>query len=68
MSLRVRINGDEHELERSLSVRELLERLSIDPRIVAVERNAKLVPRAEFDETRIDAGDVLEVVTFVGGG
>jgi thiamine biosynthesis protein ThiS len=33
-----------------------------------VERNREVVPRAEHGETKLDEGDRLEVVTFVGGG
>lgn len=35
---------------------------------IAVERNAELVPRARYAETRLADGDRLEVVHFMGGG
>jgi sulfur carrier protein len=35
---------------------------------VAVERNQEVVPRAEHAATRLDEGDSLEIVHFVGGG
>ena len=34
----------------------------------AVERNREIVPRARYPETRLEAGDALEVVELVGGG
>ena len=35
---------------------------------VAVERNGTVVKRARHAEERLAPGDVLEIVTFVGGG
>jgi thiamine biosynthesis protein ThiS len=35
---------------------------------VAVERNGVVLRQAEHGQTRLLEGDVLEVVTFVGGG
>jgi sulfur carrier protein len=35
---------------------------------VAVERNGDVVPRAEHASTRLERGDVVEIVHFVGGG
>jgi thiamine biosynthesis protein ThiS len=35
---------------------------------VAVEHNGEIVPRTVWAETRLNAGDRLELVHFVGGG
>jgi thiamine biosynthesis protein ThiS len=51
-----------------LSVQELLERLNIDPRRVAVEHNLVIVRRAAFAATLVGDGDRVEIVNFVGGG
>lgn len=39
-----------------------------DRQKIAVERNGAIVPKAQYDETVLEDGDVLEVVSFVGGG
>jgi thiamine biosynthesis protein ThiS len=49
-------------------VTELLRRLELDRARVAVEHNRRVVPRAEHDTLRLNHGDRLEIVTFVGGG
>ena len=66
--LRVTVNGERQTLPLAATVAEVLARFEIDVRHVAVERNRKLVPKSEFDTTKLEDGDVLEVVTFVGGG
>lgn len=35
---------------------------------IAVERNDEIVPKAKYEETILEDGDVIEVVSFVGGG
>jgi sulfur carrier protein len=64
----ITLNGDPYELDGPLTVSELLARLDIDPRRVAVEHNLIVLKRAVFDDTAIDAGDQIEIVNFVGGG
>jgi thiamine biosynthesis protein ThiS len=69
--LTIILNGDRHEIAGSLeaiSVSELLERLSIDARRVAVEHNLVVLKRAAFADTVVREGDQIEIVNFVGGG
>jgi thiamine biosynthesis protein ThiS len=62
------LNGDRFELERPITVAELLNQLAIDSRRVAVEHNLSVVKRQAFDETVVRDGDEVEIVNFVGGG
>jgi len=48
--------------------RSLLDRLQIDARRVAVERNFVVVKRDAYPTTTVDEGDQVEIVNFVGGG
>jgi sulfur carrier protein len=66
--MRVTLNGEHVELEGPLTVTELLNKLDIDARRVAVEHNVVVVKRARFDETVVREGDEVEIVNFVGGG
>jgi len=51
-----------------MTVSQLLARLEIDPRRVAVEHNLTVLKRAAFDTTQVIDGDSVEIVNFVGGG
>ena len=64
----ISINGEKQRVPSPLTVEELLRHLSIDRRYVAVECNRKLIVKQEYAEAKIEAGDFLEIVTFVGGG
>lgn len=62
------VNGEPHAVRAGASVAELLARLGLAPAQVAVERNRKLVRRADHAATPLADGDELEIVTFLGGG
>ena len=64
----IQLNGDPLEVPGPLTVSELLARLEIDSRRVAVERNFVVLKRAAFDATIVGEGDQIEIVNFVGGG
>lgn len=51
-----------------LSVRDLLVKLGYGETLVAVERNAEVVPRSTHASARLKDGDIIEIVHFVGGG
>ena len=66
--MRIQLNGQDHEVTGALSLAEFVERLGLDVRKVAVERNLEIVPRSAYAATILGEGDRLEVVNFVGGG
>ena len=66
--MQIHVNGQTREMPESITVLELLERLDLRPRRVAVERNKRIVRRASFAEAELGEGDRVEIVTLVGGG
>lgn len=64
----VRVNGEPRSASPGLTITAFLREIGLDPRKVAVERNLDIVPRALLDEVRVEDGDMLEIVHFVGGG
>jgi thiamine biosynthesis protein ThiS len=64
----ITLNGDPFEVAGPLTVTELLVRLEIDPRRVAVEHNLVVLKRSAFEDTVVTEGDQIEIVNFVGGG
>lgn len=65
--MNITTNGEAVSIE-PLSVQEYLVSLGIDPRRVAVELNRDILPKAQYQETLLKEGDILEIVHFVGGG
>jgi thiamine biosynthesis protein ThiS len=64
----ITLNGEPHELPGPITVSELLARLRIDPRRVAIELNLTVLKRSTFDTSVVGEGDQVEIVNFVGGG
>jgi sulfur carrier protein len=62
------INGEPRSFERDLTVAELIERLDLAGKRLALERNGEIVPRGSFATQRLADGDRLEIVVAVGGG
>jgi sulfur carrier protein len=62
------VNGEPMDLPDGLTVSALLQRLGVRGDRVAVERNGEVVKKAHHGEQKLASGDVLEIVTFVGGG
>ncbi len=64
----LQINGDRRQCSPQICLPELLTQLGMNPRLVAVEYNGEILHRQFWDETEVQEGDRLEVVTIVGGG
>jgi sulfur carrier protein len=66
--MRATVNGEPVELPEGLTVAALLTRMGVTADRVAVERNGLVVRKARHASEDLAEGDVLEIVTFVGGG
>lgn len=66
--MRIQLNGESFELPDGATVADLLVRLELTGKRVAVERNFDIVPRSQHADTTLVDGDQLEVVHAIGGG
>jgi sulfur carrier protein len=62
------LNGTSREEPAELTVAELLSRLAMPSRGIAVELNQQIVPRSRHAEQKLRDGDRIEIVSLVGGG
>lgn len=61
-------NGQDRQISAGLTVEQLLQEAAINSRFVAVELNGEILPRDQRSQREVQARDVIEVVTLVGGG
>ena len=68
--VQLQINGAAESLEHEhLTIVELLKLKSVEsPDMVSVQLNGEMVARAEFGNTALKDGDVVEFLYFMGGG
>lgn len=64
----MKVNGKEEAAGAGLTLKAFLEKNGYESSRVAVEWNGEIIPRAEFSEKVLKEEDVLEIVSFVGGG
>jgi sulfur carrier protein len=64
----ITINGEHRQFDAPLNCAELIERLALAGKRVALERNGEIVPRGRHAQERLADGDRLEIVVAVGGG
>jgi len=62
------VNGEPRMVAAGATLLELLQTWSLDPRGVVVEHNRKIVRRPSLGGVRVEPGDKIELVQFVGGG
>jgi sulfur carrier protein len=64
----VTINGRHVALAEGTSVQQFLQSKGFEDRLVVVELNEAILPRATYASTVLAGGDRVEIVHFVGGG
>lgn len=66
--MKITVNGREETLDDGATVRRLIERLNLSTSACAAEVNKQLVPRREHESHTLRDGDIVELVSLVGGG
>jgi thiazole synthase len=66
--LSITLNGSPHPLLHPTTLAALVESLQLEPAKIAIEINRSIIPRSRWAEQRVNEGDVMEVIQFVGGG
>ncbi len=68
LGMTITLNGEKKTVPDGITIRGLLEHLGIQHQRVAVELNESIVKKDQYDATKVNEGDALEVVSFMGGG
>lgn len=62
------VNGESQHIKENSTVLELLDKLKVKEKTMAVAINMKIVKKEEWKSHVIHEGDKLELLHFVGGG
>jgi len=63
----VTVNGKDLDIAGT-TLSDWLKTTDYDPRVIAVERNLEIVTKTAYSEIVLKDNDIVEVVSFVGGG
>lgn len=64
----IQMNGEKLDYCQQQSLVDFLTAEHFATSKIAVELNGQIIPKSQYETTMLKDGDVLEVVTFVGGG
>ena len=65
--MEITVNGvPEHTGHETLE--ELVRSRGLETGALIVEHNFKVIPKETWDQTRLQPGDTIELLSFVGGG
>lgn len=67
-AIHIHVNGQERTWRSGATVADLLQDLDIRAERVAVELNLEILDRAAFGQRRLENGDRVEILGFIGGG
>lgn len=66
--MKLHLNGDAYQADNDTSVAQLLSTLNLNPNVVVVELNRKILAAEQFCDIALKDGDQVEIIQFVGGG
>lgn len=66
-SMNVKLNGKPEQVDQT-TVLELLRARNIEPQMVSVEHNLKILDKDHFATTPLHEGDSIEFLYYMGGG
>jgi len=55
-------------LVKAETLSDLVAEIGLQQRMIAIERNLEVVPKSQYDSTRLQDGDRIELVHMIGGG
>ena len=65
---KIQLNGDPYEISNGTNLNELLNKLKIQKKKVAIEVNGEIIEKNKYSKLILNKDDKVEIVHFIGGG
>ena len=66
--INIQLNGNEEKFDSELTVYDLIKSKGLNPDNIVVELNLNIINKTDYENTKIQDKDKLEILRFVGGG
>ncbi len=66
--MNILVNGKSEAVEGGSTVKSVLDAKDLDPALVSVEHNGKILEKSDLGGAVLAEGDELEILFFMGGG
>ncbi|MDR3347689.1 MAG: sulfur carrier protein ThiS [Helicobacteraceae bacterium] len=67
-SMMIIVNGENREVDQSITIARLLNELGVINKVIACALNTEIIKADCWDKTALKEGDRIELLAFVGGG
>ena len=65
---KIQLNGKKVAIKKNYSIFDLLKKLKLKDKRVAIEHNGEIIPKLSLKKKILKNNDKLEIVHFIGGG
>ena len=62
------LNNELDEVHDGITIKELLDDKKIRTKYIAIEINKKIIPKSSYYKHELKEGDIIEIITAIGGG
>lgn len=66
--IKITLNGEEHKLDKQISLQELVARFNLDPEKIVIQLNEEIIQRDKYKVHQINNEDKVELIKFMAGG
>ena len=66
--IKIKVNGKKIIFDNNTSIEKLTKKLKIPLNKVAIELNKKILDKKKLKKIKLNNGDMIEIVHFIGGG
>ncbi len=66
--IKIIVNGKQMSVNIKYSLKNLIDKLKLPIKKVAIELNREIVDKKSISKTNLKSGDKVEIVNFIGGG
>ncbi len=66
--IKIFVNGALTEIPLNLNIYKLLDQLDVQKKHIAIEINENIIFKTDWESTKLEEGDKIEIVKAIGGG
>ncbi len=66
--MKLKINGKQEDISNIDTILKLVEEKDLNKETIIIEHNQQILQKKDWQNTKINENDSIEIVSFVGGG
>ena len=66
--MNIMLNGEQREFEEGITLGALIQKEGVSEKVMAAAVNMQIVKKEDWNSRKLEQGDKIELLQFVGGG